>query len=381
MKTLHFCNLVPGKKGAVELAMAEVTRQASLFGDKIIAVVAGEPCEEVQKLWRSAGLNWEIIPGWTDADGVEHPWAFPTRALDILKKHKPDVAVVHFGNELPAVVTVLLSRLSGLGRLKWVWIQDQQVCDPSPLARVVSRLRFLSRVFDRMVAVYEGGRVSMLRRGILPGKISVIYNSVADHAPPGLTRTIRDELGIPADSTVFFSASSLIQRKRIDFLVNALFRARQDTGADLRLVVAGDGSERTRLAEKCREKSLEGKVYFPGLRNDVRNIMCEADIYVHASIAETCTYAVTEAMCAGRPVVMTDAGAAREQVEDGVTGFVVGRDDMDSFVVRVRELIESPEKRDKMGKAGRERWSRMFRLEDAARKYVEMYRKMAGSGQ
>ena len=74
---------------------------------------------------------------------------------------------------------------------------------------------------------------------------------------------------------------------------------------------------------------------------------------------------------------MTDAGAGREQVEDGVTGYVLEKNNMDGFVKRLIDPIENPEKCNQMVKAGRERWRKLFRVEDAAKKYADVYCAMA----
>jgi glycosyltransferase involved in cell wall biosynthesis len=372
MKVLIFANIVPSRYSAYEVLLEEIHLAAGRTGDVVIPVLGGQPCKMVVEKWSAAGMSWDVLDGWTKTDGVESPWALAAKAPHILRKYQPDVAAVHFGNELPAMA----ARLGCRSSLKWVWEQDQQIRQPTAISKQFSKIRLVGMLFDRLVAMYEGGRGSLLARVVPSNKIRVIHNSIRDHN--GQVADIRHELGLKPESKVLFSTCSLIPRKRIGFLVNALSRVMGIVPEDLHLVVAGSGPERQSIVKWADDLAVPDRVHLVGQRPDARSLLAGADIYVQASIAEAASYAVIEAMCAALPVVMTDAGAAREQVEDGVSGYVLQKDDMDGFVTRLAELVRDEGARRRMGAAGRERWSRMFRVEDAALKYVELYREAAG---
>jgi glycosyltransferase involved in cell wall biosynthesis len=375
MKTLFFCNLIPGKTGAFERVLAELGAFHSRHGDHLILALAGEPIPEVAEWFHQAGVEWRIIPGWSEAGGRVHPWRFVAPALRLLRDLKPDVAVVHFGNELPSLAVCLLAPLVGRRGIKWVWQQDQQMAPPGWITSRLSRIRLLGLGVDRFVAVYEGGRQSLVQRSILPERITVIHNGTADPDPMRNQARARDLLGADDGTVLLLGVGSMISRKRQDFLVNVFSRiaAGPETGA-VRLVLIGDGPERQRLEHVVRAKGLEGGIVFMGRRNDVSTLLCGADGFVHAAVAEGCAYVLAEAMAAGLPVVVTDAGAAREQVEDGTNGFVVGRDDESGFAERVIRLVRNKALRQKMGVASRQRWERLFKVERQAEVYWETYR-------
>jgi glycosyltransferase involved in cell wall biosynthesis len=374
MRVLFFCNLLPRKEGAYEAVLTAIAAGLQRGGDSIHLVFAGEPIEPVAERLRAAAATWSIIRGWSD--GVrEHPWRFVLPACRLLRAHRPDVAVVHFGNEFPSLVASLLAPLLGVHGVRWVWEQDQQIADPSPMAARINRLKLLATRFDRFVAVYEGGRRSLRLRGVPDERIAIIYNAVGDHTrrrPPGW---LRAELGVPADSPLVLSVGSLIARKRIGFIIEAIGRLASTSRPHL--AVVGDGPERTNLARWAETLGVSRRLHFLGLRSDVRDLMFEADVYVHASAAETCTYAISESMATGIPAVVTEAGAAREQIEDGVSGFVVNRDDLDGFASRIDVLVRDRERRREMGAAARRRWEASYRVETAARRYCELYRALA----
>jgi glycosyltransferase involved in cell wall biosynthesis len=373
VKVLFFCNLLPRKSGSFERFLAELAERFRQGDDTLIFAFAGEPVAPVAEAIVSAGAQWDVISGWSDGF-TEHPWRFCGPALELLRRHRPDVAAVHFGNEIPSLAVSLLAPIFGRRGVKWVWQQDQQISPPSALTSRLSRIRLLSLRFDRYIAVYEGGRQSLVARGIPACRTAVIRNSVADYTPRRGRGWLRQETAIPRDATVLATVGSLVKRKRHDFLMGAMRRL----PADIHLVVAGDGPMGEALRRQCEETGLNDRVHFLGLRDDVREVVSDADIYVHASTAETCTYATTESMCAGKPAVVTEAGAACEQIRDGVSGYVVDPGDMEGFAARVLELARDPAKREAMGGEARRRWDAMLRVETQAAGYHSLYRSVAG---
>lgn len=372
MKTLYFCNLRPLKTGAFERFLEELAGVFQRAGDELLLVLAGEPIAPVATAWRRAGLRWRVLPGWCHANGAPRAWGWVVPALTLLRQERPEIAAMHFGNELPTLAAALLAPLWGAPGVRWVWEQDQQIADPSPLAVRLNRMRALALRCDRFVAVYEGGRRSMRLRGVPDGRIVVIHNAVGAHTQARAPGWARGEFVIPARVPLLLSVGSLIPRKRNAFLIEALAAA--DPAAHLILV--GDGPERAALTRQAARLGVAERLHLAGLRNDVRDLQSEADLYLHASLAETCTYAVTESMAAGIPAVVTEAGAAREQIEDGVSGHVVARDDLAGFVAAVRSLLADPARRARMGAAARARWAAHFRVEDQARAYHRLYREL-----
>jgi glycosyltransferase involved in cell wall biosynthesis len=405
MKTLFFCNLVPYKTGAFEWVLRCIGYEFKEHHDQFMVVFAGEPIPEVAESLRAVGVKWEVIPGWGDLGQPCHPWAFCLPALRILKRERPDVAVVHFGNELPSLVTAMLAHMMGLWRTRWVWQQDQQISDPTWITAKVSKIRLLGLVFNRFVATYDAGKESLLKRGIPLSRISVIYNSLRDHVPARPKGWLRAELEIGADEVILVTVGSLIPRKRIDFILRACAQLGKKGSLEIghigenklehsslpspsnetnaphslplspswRLLVIGEGSERERLVALARELGIAERTHFLGLRNDVRDILAESDLMLHAALAEACTYAISESMAARIPAVVTEAGAAREQMIDGVTGWILKPDDSDGFVSKIAALICNEVARHDMGKLARERWEARYRVCLAAKSFHSLY--------
>jgi glycosyltransferase involved in cell wall biosynthesis len=375
MKTLLFCNLHPRKPGAFEQLLGAIGGELNRTGDEFVLGLAGDPAPAVTAVFRESGIRWHVMPGWHPIGGEVRRWAFVAPALRLLSRERPDVAAVHFGNELQSLVPILLWRLRSRAP-RWVWQQDQRMEDPTPLKARLSGLRLLCLVCDRFVAVYEGGRRSMELRGIPPRRIAVIRNSVPDHESHRPRGRLRAELGLGPDAVLAVAVSSLIPRKRVDLLVRAI-QPVAAVGADLHLAVAGDGPERDALRRLACQAGVAARVHFLGLRDDARDLLAESDIFVHASEIEACSYAIGESMAAGLPAVVVEAGAAREQVVDGGSGFVVKSGNETAIVERLSVLAADAGMRRRMGAAARSRWNAMYRTDVAAREYAELYRSAA----
>jgi glycosyltransferase involved in cell wall biosynthesis len=83
-------------------------------------------------------------------------------------------------------------------------------------------------------------------------------------------------------------------------------------------------------------------------------------------------------MAAGRPVVATDIGGAREAVLEGETGFIVPPKDAEIMAARIVDLLREPERARAMGARGRLVVEQRFSMEAQFRATLEVYEKLLG---
>ena len=103
-------------------------------------------------------------------------------------------------------------------------------------------------------------------------------------------------------------------------------------------------------------------------------LLASADIFVFPGYQpEGLPLVILEAMAAGIPVVTTDTGAIRDVVVDGVTGLVVGKRDPAGLAAAIRRLVDSPELRAELGRAGRARYLAEFTEERCAGRLVALF--------
>jgi glycosyltransferase involved in cell wall biosynthesis len=82
-------------------------------------------------------------------------------------------------------------------------------------------------------------------------------------------------------------------------------------------------------------------------------LFARADVFVFPTLADTLPIVVMEAMASGLPVVTTRVGALTEEVEHGVTGFLIPTSDANSLAEATLRLVQNPALRREMGAAAR----------------------------
>ena len=98
-----------------------------------------------------------------------------------------------------------------------------------------------------------------------------------------------------------------------------------------------------------------------------------SDVFVLTSKWEGLPRSIIEAMRAGLPVIASDVGGVSELVEEGITGYLVPRDDADTLKDRLETLIDNSQLRLQMGMAGYQRFIDKFTFERMLKETVEVY--------
>jgi glycosyltransferase involved in cell wall biosynthesis len=95
------------------------------------------------------------------------------------------------------------------------------------------------------------------------------------------------------------------------------------SGADVHLMLVGDGPMRSALEKRADELRISGAVTFTGALPDVRVALKAFDVFVLPSLSETFSNAALEAMAMQVPVILTRTGGAAEMIEHGKEGYIV----------------------------------------------------------
>lgn len=123
---------------------------------------------------------------------------------------------------------------------------------------------------------------------------------------------------------------------------------------DLILKIVGEGPQRGELENLVARLNLSDCVHLTGAvaHAEVPGTLQQFDIFVALSRRESFGVAVIEAGAASLPVVVSDVGGLPEVTIDGVTGFVVKKDDPQDAADKLVSLCKNHELREQMGKAG-----------------------------
>ncbi len=142
--------------------------------------------------------------------------------------------------------------------------------------------------------------------------------------------------------------------------------------ADAKLVVIGDGDDRANLEAYAVERIPNARVRFLGRISDADMIHWWSTSAVFALPSENEGFGLVfaEAMAAGLPCVCGNSDAAREVVQDGVTGFAVDPGSPEAVASALFRLLENPELCATMSRAAYSRYAAYFRIESFAERFL-----------
>jgi L-malate glycosyltransferase len=263
-----------------------------------------------------------------------------------------------------------------------VRIASRREIDPgrTSLQRFVERRAF--DVAHAIVVNAEAIRQDLVAHGIPDRKIRTIYNGVDPSRFSTTASSSRAEalasFGLPQDARRQFV--TILANLRLELKDHRTFLlAAQQVKAvvpDAAFVVAGEGELLEPMRELARQLGIEGDVFFTGRCDRVPALLSISDVCVLSSVSEGFANVLIEYMTAGRPVVTTDVGGAREAVIDGENGYLVAPRDARVMADRIASLLLDGERRERMGAKGRERalatFSSTAQLERSTTLYADL---------
>jgi glycosyltransferase involved in cell wall biosynthesis len=173
-------------------------------------------------------------------------------------------------------------------------------------------------------------------------------------------------------------AGRLAEDKGVDYLLDAWRSIEQSFSGEPRtLVVAGAEIGGNRYRQRGERELRSAR--FLGRVPDVQPLLDAADVLVLPSLSEGLSNIVLEAMATGLPVVATAIGGLSEQIENGVTGLLVGPRDVEALVQALTTVLRDPELRARMGAAARIRVEQRYSLVSMVDAYEDLYDQILGA--
>lgn len=223
----------------------------------------------------------------------------------------------------------------------------------------------------------------LIAEGVRPEKIVTIHNwlELERVAPPvGFEReeTLR-AFNLP-DGLRFVTIVANMRNEVKDhrtFLRAA--RRVAEAVSDVGFALAGEGELMEALKREAAELGLRERAFFLGRCERVAELLAISDVCVLSSKAEGFSNSILEYMAAGKPVVATDVGGAREAIVEGETGYLVAPGDDATMAARIIALLREPERARRMGERGRTRVRENFSAQVQLRKVEALYRDLLAS--
>lgn len=368
---MHVCHIIHslGAGGAeqVLVELAAVAREGG-FTMSVVALVGQADAVNAQAL-TNLGVpvqSLQLRTRW-DPRGI-------TRAARQVAALGPDVVHTHLKHA--DLVGAFAARRLGVPQVSTLHLIEEVAAGPAYAKRwVAGRVR--ESVAARTIAVSDAQRDWYLQNfPVNPERVVTIHNGVLPTQPaqPEARAASRASLG-RGDADVLVANVALMRPgKGHDDLLAAIRMLPEESL--LHFVLVGDGPELSRLQTVVRgDPVLSARVTFTGYRSDVPHLLGAMDMVVHPSHADALPTALIHALSAGLPIIATDVGGIPEIVGDDA-GVLLPPGDPEQLGALLQVLAVDPERREAIGKAGRQRFQEHFDATVWAQHLGDLYREV-----
>jgi L-malate glycosyltransferase len=232
---------------------------------------------------------------------------------------------------------------------------------------------------DRLVAVSQSIKETLVRQRIPADKIDVIYSGVdtdkfsSAHLPP--REVIRTKFGMPADK---FVIGCLGRAEKGQHILLSLDPEMTGRCPDLHYFFAGQHIPHRLLPLIDASPRIKTKTTLKELIDfeDMPAVLHALDAIVMLPETEPFSNAVIEAMAMGKPLILSRTFGNIEAVEDGVSGVLVDIADKPAIIEAVCRLYHDPQKRKAMGLSAAERARQLFSQEAMLASYEALWHRL-----
>jgi glycosyltransferase involved in cell wall biosynthesis len=287
----------------------------------------------------------------------------------LLGRLSPDAVLISNGG-YPGGQTCRAAAITGIFRQ--CWERPVMICHNIALRRrpfwqwpfeaVVDLL--VCRGVGAIVAVSRCTERSLRERlgSAADNKLQTIYNGINPVVQMTSGRSVAAEFEIAEDAKLILTIANFEKRKGHEFLFMVFSQVVKELPQAVLLLAGSDTPGRTaELKAFVKSLNLEDKVFFLGHIEDVPTLVSQIDLLaVPSQEFESFGLINLEAMAQSKAVVATNTGGLPEVVDDGVTGYICERSDVNAFAGKIVELLNDDGKREQFGRAGYERLQELF---------------------
>lgn len=151
-------------------------------------------------------------------------------------------------------------------------------------------------------------------------------------------KDVRKEFNIKKEDKIVLYAGLLVPRKGIDKIIMIANKLRKE---NVVFLLAGDGPKRKEYERKVEDLKLTKKILFLGWRKDMHRLYQAADMFLLPAEGEGLPGVVMEAMSYGVPCIASNIPCIPDLIDNGKSGYLCDKDNIDEFVDRIKELLKN----------------------------------------
>ena len=178
---------------------------------------------------------------------------------------------------------------------------------------------------------------------------------------------------------VNFGFAARMEELKGPMVLMEAFAATHDRVSSARLKIAGDGSQRERVAALARSLNVSSHYEYSGIytRIDERTaFMHDLDVFIMPSFTEGTPNSIVEAMANGKPIIASAVGGIPDMI-DSESGILVPPGDARALAEAMILLAQNPQLRTRMGRAAQDRYRKLFSPKAVVPLMLETYARIA----
>jgi glycosyltransferase involved in cell wall biosynthesis len=211
---------------------------------------------------------------------------------------------------------------------------------------------------------------------IASNKFRRVWNGL-DPVPAGSEEgrpDLRSILALAPDTPLVACACRAAPEKGVDVLLRAFDSFARTSSVPAELAFIGSGPDLERLTALRTTLPSVKRIHLLGYLPRASTVLRTANVCVVPSVWEDAfPLAVLEMMARGRAIVATRVGGVPEMIEDGVSGLLVPPTDAEALADAIAKVVASPHLQESLGRAARERASRLFTAEQQIRELLATF--------
>ena len=269
--------------------------------------------------------------------------AYIRSILSYIKQSDPEIVFLH------GSAYILPAKFAGISSKKRykIIVRETQANHLKSKAQWIT-LIFAMALADKIVCLtkeFDNQLKKKLRFFYRKNKIVIIPNGL-DLA---MYKPIEQNAGEAREGVVFtmgMQSRIVIIKDHFTLLkAFAIVKSSEDISAkNLRLKIAGDGDIKDELIKFSEELGIKNDVEFTGMLNEesLVSFLQSLDLYIHASLGETMSTAIMQAMACGLPVIASDVSGINNMIVPSVTGILVPPKDEHLLAAAIKDCINKP---------------------------------------
>jgi N-acetyl-alpha-D-glucosaminyl L-malate synthase BshA len=303
---------------------------------------------------------------------VPYETALASKLVNVVKYEELDILHVHYA--IPHANVAYLTKKILLAEGRYIpvvtTLHGTDITLVGKDASFAPVVQFSINKSDGVTAVSQSLKKDTLDYFNINKEIQVIYNFI-DFARFQRSNKEHFRKAIAPDGErILIHVSNFRKVKRVPDVIKIFKKV--NAVVPCKLILVGDGPERTHCEELCRELKVCAEVRFLGKQDAVEELLAVADLFILPSSSESFGLAALEAMACQVPVLSTNAGGLPEINIHGETGYLSDIGDIDDMAANAIKIISNEETLNEFRKNALEQAKR-FDLESILPDYENYY--------